>query len=305
MATEVLLKESTTTPLKKSGKRWRVVIAKPGKGSSGTYSAEMLKEYGPAALAPDAKAFFDHDPKRSIKDMVGTYPDGSYWDDVTQELVAELQPFKHWQDVVDEIGPHAEASIYMMGETDEEGNVLKLIPHRTNGVDLVGYGGLEGSGLKEQVENLIEAAHIASHDPRTEASVLVNKEGNMDKEILEAIKALTESLAPVLTFISESNAAKVNELQAKVDTEATEALVAEAVSAYDEKAKAIAEANLLPSQSDAIREAAKRGDDVAPLIESAKKILDEAKGFVTTGAETVRIGENLKEEDFSMAGVRF
>jgi hypothetical protein len=306
MSNPVVLTESTKTPFKRSGKRWRVVIAKPGQGTSGKYSAQMLEEYGSAALAPGAKAFFDHDPKRSIKDMVGTYPDGAFWDATNQELVAELQPFKHWQEVIDEIGPHAEASIYMMGEKDEDDNVTSLIPHRTNGVDLVGYGGLEGSGLKEQVENLIEAAHTASTKPGSEASGQVNKKEKMtDEEIQAAVKAaVAEALAPVLTFISESKAAKTEEIQGKADADAVSAAVTEAVAVYKDKEKLINDANLLPSQAESIREAALAGAEVAPLIEAAKKILDEAKGLVTTGGEIVRVGESTKNEDYTMAGVR-
>lgn len=304
MSNPVVLTESTKTPFKRSGKRWRVVIAKPGVGTSGKYSAQMLEKYGSAALAPGAKAFFDHDPKRSIKDMVGTYPDGAFWDADQQELVAELQPFKHWQEVIDEIGPHAEASIYMMGEKDDDDNVISLIPHRTNGVDLVGYGGLEGSGLKEQVENLIEAAHTASSKPGSEASGQDNKEGNMtDKETQDAIKAsVNEALAPVFAFISESQAAKTDEIQGKADADAVKVAVAEAVSVYKEKDKLITDAKLLPSQAESIREAALAGADVVPLIEAAKKILDEAKGVIENDGETLRVGESAKKEDWTMVG---
>jgi hypothetical protein len=305
MTVKALFRESTTAPLVKTGKRWRVVVAVPGQGSSGFYSSEVLKEYGPAALAPGSKAFFDHNPDRSIKDMVGTYPDGGVWDEENNVLIAELQPFKHWQEVIDEIGPHAEASIYMMGETDDKGNVIKLFPDRTNGVDLVGYGGLEGSGLKEQVEKLVMEAHAFVDKADSEASGQNKNEGKqMEKEILEAIKALSESLVPVVTFINESKTAKGAEVQATVDAEAVNTAVAEAVAAYDEKAALIEAAGLLPSQVESIRAAAKRGDDVADRIAEAKKVVDEAKAL--SGArveETLLVGGKASTETYTMVGV--
>jgi hypothetical protein len=44
-----LLSESGSAPVK-SGNNWRAVLITPGKGSSGIYTEEMLKEYGPQAF---------------------------------------------------------------------------------------------------------------------------------------------------------------------------------------------------------------------------------------------------------------
>lgn len=277
---ETLLLESVAEAPTKIGKRWRVVVARPGTGSSGTYSEDMLREYGPAALPAKSKAFFDHDPSRSIKDMVGSYPDGAYWDDANGELVAELQPFKHWQEVIDEVGPYAEASIYMMGEKDENDNVTKLIPHRTNGADLVGYGGLEGSGLKEQIESLIESAKLqdTKQKPST-GSVQEKEKAKMDEKILEALTALKTSFD---AFVTESKAAADNKKVEEANADTISSAVSEAVSTFKGKAKSIEDAELLPSQVEALLAAAERGEDVAPLIELAKKVVEEFKAVSLT-----------------------
>lgn len=272
--TEQLLKEAVSAPLVKKGKRWLVVCAVPGQGSSGNYSEDVLREYGPSALAPGAKAFFDHDPKRSIKDMVGTYPDGAYWNEEKRRLEAELQPFKHWQEVIDEIGPHAEASIYMMGERDEEGNVTSLIPHRTNGVDLVGYGGLEGSGLAEQIEKLAESARAADNDKPGVISAQEDKEGKQTME--EQIKDILAKLTVIEGFVTEQKALA----EKKAEQDAQGQTVEEALTKYAAAEKAISDADLLPSQVESLRAEAAKGADVAPLIESAKKVRDEAKTMV-------------------------
>lgn len=309
MATQLLLKESTQAIVKK-GRRWRVVVATPGTGTSGKYSENVLREYGPSALPPRSKAFFDHDPKRSIKDMVGYYPDGAYWDDTLKELVAELQPFEHWQSVVDEIGPFAEASIYMMGEKDDDGNVTKLLPHRTNGVDLVGYGGLEGAGLKEQVESLFETARAldSGNTPPEFSRGNEKKEVKMDKELIEAFDGLTKLLTPVVTYIAESQTAAKGESQVKVDAEAIAEANKLAVTEYDEKVKAIdAAKDLLPSQRESLREAAKAGAVITDALANAVKVVEEfkAQGTSTTVTETVAVGGQRIEENWDMPGVNF
>lgn len=188
-----LLSEASAGVMSKNGDRWRAILAKPGQGSSGFYSADVLREYGPAALAPGAKAFIDHDTARSPKDMVGVYPDGAVWDEDAQALVGELQVFEHWKSFIEAVGPHAGLSIYMMGETDGDGNVTALVPDRMNGVDLVSYPGLVGSGL---VEKLYESAKAAldAEGSATDVQDTGTTEGTqMEKEellaILEGFKA--------------------------------------------------------------------------------------------------------------------
>jgi hypothetical protein len=283
MGKQRLLQESSSTPLVKAGKRWKVVVATPGQGSSGKYSADMLAEYGPAAIPAGSKAFFDHDPKRSVKDMVGTYPEGAYWNAEENRLEADLQPFKHWQEIVDEIGPYAEASIYVMGEADEEGNVTRLIPHRSNGVDLVGYGGLEGSGLLERIETLAESAR-ALDEPEasvTSADALKKKE-TLTMEI-EELAAKVDSLATLVeSFITESKDAAVADQAQKVTVE-------EALTAYRTVAKSIEDADLFPSQRDALLAEAAKGVDVTERIAEAAKIKEEAVTVLTESAPTGRV----------------
>jgi len=217
-----LLAESSSSTLTKNGKRWKATLAVPGQGSSGFYSEDVLKEYGPQALAPGAKAFIDHDSTRSPKDMIGVYPDGAWWDEETGSLVGELEVFPHWSEFVEAVGPHAGLSIYMMGETDADGNVTALIPDQMNGVDLVSYPGLAGSGL---VEKLYESAKakLATEDSHTDVEDTENTEGiDMDREELltilegfkeEIIAAVMEAMMPAMEDVSvEEEAADVADM---------------------------------------------------------------------------------------------
>lgn len=202
--TKTLLRESTATPLAKTGKRWRGILAVPGVGSSGTYTESVLREFGPAAVAPGAKAFIDHDPKRSPKDMIGTYPDGAVYEDGVG-LVGELEVFPHWADFVEAVGPHAGLSIYMMGETDSQGNVVKLIPDRQNGIDLVSYAGLDGSGLAEKLyESAKASAELAENGSASAGRTTQSKEDSIMElaELAGKVDKLTESVTTLVANFS-------------------------------------------------------------------------------------------------------
>lgn len=189
MTQKLLIEKSAAAPVK-SGNRWRAVLATPGQGSSGFYSESVLREYGPAALAPGAKAFVEHDPARKVRDMIGTYPDGARYEEGVG-LVGELEVFPHWAEFVDAVGPHAGLSIYMLGEADKDGNVIKLTPDVQNGVDLVSFPGLGGSGLAEK---LYESAKASAQAENGSASAVTDAKKKEAKAMDEATKAFIESL---------------------------------------------------------------------------------------------------------------
>ena len=295
-----LLKESGASALAKSGSRWRATLAVAGQGSSGFYTEEVLREFGPSALAPGAHAYVGHpteqNPGRNPKDLIGTYPDGATYEEGVG-LVGELDVLPHWADFVEAVAPHTGLSIYMMGEQDADGNVTSLLPDRQNAVDLVSYAGLEGSGLATK---LYESAHAASEQNTGVTSAQDQKEGKMDKEILEAVQALASAFT---TFVTESKAAATSVVKAEADADAVEKAVESAVDAYSEKVTAINGADLLPSQVESLLADAKLGKDVAPLIESAKKIVTEAKGFVSEQAGFGRVVEGAgATADYSVEG---
>jgi len=295
MSSRKLLHESAST-LTKSGNRWKAVLAKGNQqGSSGFYSEDVLREYGPKALAPGAKAFINHDAARNPKDMIGVYPDGAYYEEGVG-LVGELEVFPHWKEFVETVGPHAGLSIYMMGESDDDGNVTSLIPDRQNGVDLVSYPGLEGSGL---VEKLYESAHAVSVEPGVN-SAQEKRNKHMEEEI-KALRAQIEALASALTsFITESKAATDKIAEAEAKAKDVDEVVEEALKSYEEKAEAIAKAGLTETQATALREAARKGTDVAPLIEEAQKILVEVRES-SAGSRTL-YGEVAHSGDFGVEG---
>jgi len=309
MAVQKQLVETTASTLQKSGNRWRVVLAKGDQqGSSGYYSESVLREYGPAALPPKSKAFINHDEKRDPRDMFGFYPDGAWYEEGVG-LVSELEVFPHYKNLIETIAEHTGLSIYMMGDIDEDGNVTKLIPHRTNSVDLVSFPGLEGSGIVEKLyESARNAAIVESslglpqgNQPGATAAPGDKERNPMDEKVLEALNALKADLAPVIAFVNEQKAAAeaaVAEAKAQADAAAQEKEAA--IESYSAAVKAVSDAELLPSQEKRILEAAKRGEDVAPLIEEAKAVVAEAKAAgVTAPGYVIEKAAGETDADFS------
>jgi hypothetical protein len=155
--TSTLFTESAVAPVKK-GNNWRAVLITPGKGSSGVYSEDVLKEHGPKAFPRGTHSYVDHPVSegevRSPKNLMGVLAEDAYYEDGVG-LVAELQIMPHWKDFVEAVAPHTGLSIYAMGEGDrnDDGEVIveSLVPNVQNSVDLVSYAGRPGSGLAEKL----------------------------------------------------------------------------------------------------------------------------------------------------------
>jgi hypothetical protein len=156
-----LLSESGSAPVK-SGNRWRAVLITPGKGASGIYTEQMLKESGPKAFVKGTHSYVDHprdeEEVRSPKNLIGVLAEDAHYEDGVG-LVAELSIMPHWREFVEAVAPHTGLSIYAMGEGNhnEDGEVVveTLVPHVQNSVDLVSYPGRSGSKLAQK---LYEAA---------------------------------------------------------------------------------------------------------------------------------------------------
>lgn len=314
MAKKVHLKESALAPLAKKGNRWLVVIAAPGEGNSGKYTRQILAEQGPVALPAGTKSWIGHalPQDRDPRDLLGRFPEGAYYkDDLDPEkypegaLVAELDVRNTYKQMIEEIAEQesAELSLFMDGEKDHNGVVTSMIPDRWNSVDLVGYGGITGAGLKEK---LYESFSI---DPDGDSSGSASnqkdkKEGKMDPETKAAFDALLARLAVIETSVANLTPVDKSAIQAEVNAEETERQVAEkvneALAEYEGKLTAIeAEKDLLPAQVESLRSAAREGKDITPLIESARVIAKQAKDLASGSIDSngVRLTESASSSE--------
>ena len=168
-----LLTESSSAP-EKVGNKWRAVLITPGKGSSGIYTEETLREFGPQAFVKGTHSYVDHprseEDIRSPKNLIGVLAEDARYEDGVG-LVAELDIMPHWKEFVEAVAPHTGLSIYAMGEGNynDDGEVVveTLVPHTQNSVDLVSYPGRPGSKLADKLyEQAVSMATEGYHDDK-------------------------------------------------------------------------------------------------------------------------------------------
>ena len=204
-----LLSESGSAPVK-SGNNWRAVLITPGRGSSGVYTEEMLKTYGPKAFTKGTHSYVDH-PRdesdiRSPKNLIGVLAEDAHYEEGVG-LVAELNIMPHWREFVEAVAPHTGLSIYAMGEGNynDDGEVVveNLIPHTQNSVDLVSYPGRPGSKLADKLYE--QAISMVEYDDEDK------KKKKLKEELPENYRPATSDDVPEgracgnCMFFNESN----------------------------------------------------------------------------------------------------
>lgn len=283
---KINLRESVAEAPVKKGDRYRVIIARPGQGSSGFYSEELFRRDAQKLIPAGAQAFINHG-ERDPEKMVGVYPDGGYFDEAEKAVVGDLQVFEHWKAWMAEVAPHVGVSLYALGNADEEGRVTEILEDPYNGADIVARAGLQGS----KIDKLYESAVAAGSDKEPTVTVAEDERNKlMEKEILDAINSVKDSLAALV-------ADKVQKEAETAQVEADEKAIQTAVEHYDAAVKMVTDAELFESQRESILAAAKKGEDVTGLVEAAKLVREEAVKAVTEqaaqgGADGVVLGES-------------
>ena len=303
-----LLSESGSAPVK-SGNHWRAVLITPGKGSSGVYTEEMLKTYGPEAFKKGTHSYVDH-PRdesdiRSPKNLIGVLAEDARYEEGVG-LVAELDIMPHWREFVEAVAPHTGLSIYAMGEGNynEDGEVVveNLIPHTQNSVDLVSYPGRPGSKLADKLYeaaiSMIAAEENAEENEPEEgeeaSAPMSGKEGtaansaaateSKKKEEHMELKELSDQVAELPNLVA---AAVAEALAPAVETEEKEEIDVAAV------AEAMVEANLPEVSRKAVYESLRAGGDLTEAIENQKVFVESVKSHFKEAAEAAP--KNIEE----------
>lgn len=278
MTTQLAIRESVTEAPVKKGNRWKVIVARPGIGSSGTYSEDLFRRDASKLIPAGAQSFINHG-ERDPEKMIGVFPDGGYFDEEENAVVAELQVFEHWKAWVEEMAPHVGMSLYAKGEADEEGNVTAILEDAYNGADLVSRPGLKGSQIASK---LYEAAVNAVLDEKPGVTAAQEERKlEMEKDVQDAFDALHALIAPLVT-------AKQTAQEQAAQVEADEKVVEGRLDAYDAAVEAIEAAELPADAAKSLRAEARKGVDVAPLIEFAKSVKDGEAARLAESAEQGR-----------------
>lgn len=268
---------------------WKVRVISEGKGSSGTYTASLLENHHSAF--DNVLSFKNHPvgwdgPQSRDFTMIAGEVVGETWVEKDERgltsVYANYRPDPEYAEKLERYKSKLGLSIYIEGSGYEDENGEYIVdwfnPEDPYGsLDVVIAPGARGKFM-ESMREFYSANESSNGRPGTRQEEQENK---MDKETLEAaLKPLADALT---VLVAEKKATEAADAQAKAD----EAAVTSAVEAYDAKVKAIAEADLPEIQAESLRAAAKAGQDVAPLIESAKalKAAIEADLRESAGAE--------------------
>lgn len=182
----------TESSVAETGKRSRIRLIRPGKGSSGFYPTETLRRDGPVVFMAGTKMYADHPteaeakarPERSIKDIVATLATDAVYEESGPEgpgLYAEMTVTPDWAPRIATLAPHIGLSI------------------RTAGMARIG----EVDGYKGKIIESLVRTPFTSVDFVTEAGA-----GGKILELFESIKAETApAQAPVEPVVTESQTA--------------------------------------------------------------------------------------------------
>jgi hypothetical protein len=139
------------------------------------------------------------------------------------------------------------------------------------------------AGRGGKFERLSESLGIVT---KTSATAEEKKENPMEiKEVGDAVAALTKVVEGLAKALNEKASA---DSQIKADDAAVAKTVESRFGEYDAAVTLITEAKLTESQSAELRALAKTGVDITPNIESAKKVLAEARASVESDEDESR-----------------
>lgn len=286
----------------------RAILISEGLGSSGYYGPEFFTQENADALA-NSLSFPGHpDWSPEYRDPLSAIGWVGQTVTVEKDEVSGLHAFVSDYHVgqskpevnayLEEFGPRLGLSIYIEGEGDLDANTGLFHVKTLNGndpyksVDLVvaaGRGGTLLEGAKPGTKNsLVEAqrrlralAEATASAPAEEK----NEEINMTvEEKVDAVLSAVESLTTeIKTLVTAKEASAQADAQAQVDDAAVQTAVEARLEQFAADSALINEAGLTESQKAEATALAKTGGDVKSYVESAKKVLDEARALVSGG----------------------
>jgi hypothetical protein len=203
--------ESDLIPLSEASVRKdgtaEIKIIAPGWGSSGYYSADVLKRDGAKVFTPGVKMYIDHPtrtqeaerPERSITELAGELTTPARWVDNHPQgagLYADAKIFPQFKETLQAIAPHIGVSIRALGRAqagDAEGRKGSVIQEISSArsVDFVTQPGAGG-----KVVALMESMRS---NPQMTQITQIREEKNMNDEVQEKVMEVN------MTELEESN----------------------------------------------------------------------------------------------------
>lgn len=176
-------------------------LIQPGWGSSGFYSAELLKRDGPKVFKSGLKNFWNHQtpaeelarPEGDLRDLASVLTEDAHYEDsgpAGPGLYAKARVFDQFRQPVDDLAKHIGVSIRAAGRAKEgeiEGKKGVIIEHLTRGIS-ADYVTTPGAGGK--ILQLFEAARGRTSE---------KGENHMDDDALKRLieSAVSGAVAPL------------------------------------------------------------------------------------------------------------
>lgn len=281
---------------------WKVRLIAEGKGSSGTYTRELLENHHHAL--DDLLSFKNHPgvwdgpETRDFTMLVGEIV-GETWVENDESgraaVYGNYLPDPEYKDKLSRYKKKLGVSIYIEGSgyLDEQGEFIvdwfnPSDPYAS--LDVVIAAGARGR-FEESMKTMY-ARRSAEHQTTTASVEEKEKTLTMEKDVEDRFNDLTNLINGLVT-------SKQEEAKTEADAAAVESAVTEKTEAIKASVEAVesAKAELLPLQHKALLERAWKGEDVTSAIESDKAIAKEAKeaaqgaGNDDANPETGRLGE--------------
>ena len=302
MATQRLA-ESAGKVVRQADGSFRICIVNEGEGSSADWPREFFTgEHGEANKAalqgvisfPNHPKDYDRPEDRDPMTAIGR---------IGREVTLEEHEGKmgFWSHYIpskrpgvaehlEEFGDVLGVSVFCEGETRTNAETgrpeaVRLFgddPYRS--VDVVTVAGRGGgfARLAESHRRLAEGASAPAGEK--------HEETHMDKDIEDRFDKLSSALASLADSLKPAVDKSAEELQAKVDQDAVDKAVDDRLADYDKAVDLISEAKLTESQSSDLRARARKGEDITGAVETAKKILAEARGGAANQGGEQHIG---------------
>jgi hypothetical protein len=293
-----LLVESVTTPLRESGDNdgiWTAVLVTPGAGSSANYSEAALRESGPRAFKAGAHSYITHNRmengEANPEKLWAVLAEDAVYEEGTG-LVGKLRVMPHWREFVEAVAPHTALSIYAMGETDGDGNLLEFSESIDNGIDLVSYAGRPGSKLVDKMYESAIASARAENGTASADSRQTERNTSMEiAELATKVDALTEAVQGLVTAQSALAEALKPAEPSEVDIVAAVDAVLEAK--LPKASRTVVLESIGTDKFDATLQAHKT------LVESVRTELAETKGQTIPAGRVVE-GAQGDQTDYSI-----
>lgn len=294
---------------------WVVKLISEGEGSSGVYPAELLENHHHAF--DNVLSFKNHPswyegPETRDFTMLAGQIMGETWVDTDKTgkraVFGNYLPDPDYKEKLERYRDKLGLSIYIEGSGYEDEDTGKFMVDWFNpadpyaSVDVVIAPGARGKLTEAMKQSYSRATRESKPGAEASAQEPHERKLQMDEETKKAFAdiatAMTEVNEALAALASEKQAKESQEAQVTADDAAVEARV-EAISASLDAVEEARE-DLLPSQVESLRAEAKKGIDIAPLIENAKTIAKEAReaveGKVQETASTGRIFGERKIE---------